>query len=417
MGKILKAEEITRNNITTFLQNATQDYSIFLKSAPTFVTYYSKNSFLSTYDKSFEAVTEIIGADSPIKFNEIKSFPLYAVQNASFGTDIGDFGISADVSSNATILPRTIVPAVDDYFTLFYNNELRVFQISDVEVDNYNNDKYYKISFFLSSSNILELQTQVSQKLHTDYSKIGKVERPFSEENVYNAYSNLEDIYDSLLKNYNDIYYDTDITFYVDAQEHFLKECRVYDIYLNHFIVENELNSSNSEYRSFNYVHKEILKDVVRSKYRKTIFYKMDSSAANLANNVTLNKVLISRDGNQKYSNTWRFRRNYYTVSLHDSSFVVDPITAALDPTEAITYNVIPDTLLDAITNNTLDYIGTPYEKIVINYFNGKYDTSTGLFELVDDLNVLEDYASNYYIIPLCLFIIKNRINKAVNNL
>ena len=199
MAKIVSTKDLTTNIVKTFLEVSTKDYSTFLQSAPIFVTYYSKDLLKSSYDTTFENVNEVIGADSPVIFNKVNDLPIYSTESASFTTEITDFGISGDVSSSFIMIPNTVTPNVDDIFTLFYDNIIKVFVVSNVEIDKYNNLNFYKVSFYLSSSSINDVENQVSKSFRVDFNNIGKSSKPLIEEDSYAIGIDLKVIYNGLL--------------------------------------------------------------------------------------------------------------------------------------------------------------------------------------------------------------------------
>lgn len=410
MGQILSASEIVKNNIETFLENNTKDYSLFLNSAPTFVTFFSKNIFQTTYDKAFEAVNEVVGAESPVKFNTVKELPIYSIQSTSFGTEITDFGIMAEIESSAIILPNTIKPEVDDFFSLFYNGIRKLFQVSNVEVDNYRNTTFYKISFFLSSSNMEDIELQSTKTLHIDYEKIGKVKNPYTEENKYNIYQDLKKIYDGILENFIFNFYDKDASCLVNPIDSTYYNTSVYvlDSNVNNFVLENKLLDYWNRFREFHYIHRDVTNNINRPSYRKTIFYHITAPVSALANNVASRQILLNPEKGLTYSNSWRFRKPYVNIINKENSYV--PGVAE----ELVTY--LPDDLFTHITTNNLTGVTNEYEKIIIKYFNNYYNSTQTYLEFIDDFNVLEDYPSNFYIIPLVLFIGKFYIDKISSN-
>lgn len=410
MGQILSAKEIVKNNIETFLENNTKDYSLFLNSAPTFVTFYSKNVFQTTFDKAFEAVNEIVGAESPVKFNTVKDLPVYAVQSSGFGTEITDFGIAAEIESSAIILPNTIKPEVDDFFSLFYNGTKKLFQISNVEVDNYRNTTYYKISFFLSSSNIADIELQSTKTLHIDYEKIGKVKNPYSEENKYNIYQDLKKIYDGLLENFLHNYYDKDAHCLVNPHESTVYSTSIFviDSNVNNFVLENKLLDYWNRFREFHYIHRDIINNIDRPLYRKTIFYNITEAVNTLDTKVTNRKIVLNPERGILYSNSWRLRKPYVSIKNKETTYTPN------SSEELMTY--IDATLYTKITTNNLVGVTNEYEKIIIKYFNNYYNSTDKYLEFIDDFNVLEDYPNNFYIIPLVLFIGKFYINQISTN-
>lgn len=409
MGQILSAHEITKNNIETYIKNSTVDYSKFLNSAPTFVLYYSKNSFETTYDNTFEAVNEVVGAESPVKFNKIKDFPLYSIQNSSFGTDITDFGISTDVSSSAIILPNTIKPEVDDFFTLFYDGNVRLYRVSNIEVDSYRSTTYYKITFYLSSSSINDIDLQTEKTLHVDYENIGKSKNPFTEENKYDIYQDLKKIFDGLLENFLYNYYDDKSHSLVNKyfSTIYTTDLFVMDTNVNYFINENKLNSFFNKFREFNYIHRDLLNKIERPLYRKTIYYNLNEPVNTLSSKVLANKIKLVPERGLLYSNSWRLRKTYVNTETKLNTYI------PLSNEDVIEY--LSNTLLTKISSNDITGINK-YEEIIVKYYNNYYNSTTRYLEFIDDFNYLEDYESNYYVLPLVLYIGKHFIELLSSN-
>ena len=409
MGQILSANLIVKNNVNKFIENSTKDYAIYLNSAPTFATYYSKNLFYSTHDRAFEASNEIVGVESPIKFNTVKDFPLYSIQNASFSTDITDFGISGSVESGAIILPDTIKPMVDDCFTLFYNNVLRLYQVSNVEVDNYNNKTFYKISFFLSSFSLNDIEAQVNKTYHVDYKLIGKQEAPFTEEDKYNIYKDLETMHDVLLDEYINNFYDKNLhcLTFVKLSVLNMVSFSLSDASLNYFVNENSLLTYYNKFRQFNYITRDLLSEVRRSEYRKTMYYSMNMDPTELAANNLYKQIIVVPEAGVIHSNSWRLRTRYSSAV-----YKLDAYTPLLSETVYIPFS---NDLLTRITANNIVGETNPYHSIIIKYFNSFYSSNASYSALIDDVNNMEDYDDNYYIIPVVLYILK-KIIKQINS-
>ena len=73
MGKFIQEKNVEQKVLNNYFDNyldTTDRYSKWLQGSPTFVTYYSINLENSTQDRGLNNVTEIVGGESPIKYNK-----------------------------------------------------------------------------------------------------------------------------------------------------------------------------------------------------------------------------------------------------------------------------------------------------------------------------------------------------------
>ena len=73
MGDISRPieREAIEKNIKEFLKQSTYKYAFINSKTPIYVTYYSSDYLNSTGDINLGGVNEIIGNNSPLKFNKI----------------------------------------------------------------------------------------------------------------------------------------------------------------------------------------------------------------------------------------------------------------------------------------------------------------------------------------------------------
>ena len=100
----------------TFLNNKLGQYSKYLDTTPTFVTYYAINQARSRADAGSGMVYELINDQSPIRYNKITDFPVYKmsqlIPNGVF--DDGNYNVELEIS-DITVLPNTVRPRGDDF--------------------------------------------------------------------------------------------------------------------------------------------------------------------------------------------------------------------------------------------------------------------------------------------------------------
>ena len=142
MGRLVREEEIIKKNVQSYLEQTTSELTKYLEGNPTFVTFYTKNTLASTQDVGLESVQELVGSESPIKYNKIENFTLYGLDTLTVDMDNTDFGIDSNVEGDAVIIPNTIKPLTDDYFIINYNGNDFLFKVSRVTVDKINGKKF-----------------------------------------------------------------------------------------------------------------------------------------------------------------------------------------------------------------------------------------------------------------------------------
>jgi hypothetical protein len=399
MGRILPNTRVTDDNVRHYIEQATKDYSTFLNSAPTFCTYFSKDHLKSTYDRSLENIHEAVGADSPVVFNQIDNLPIYEIENASFGTEITDFGVTGNVTSSAIVLPDTVIPSTDDVFVIEYQTDRKVFIVTDVEQDNYNNSKYYKIIFQLSSFNIEDVKKQVDEEYTVDYNLIGKVSDPIVRHSDFELYLTLEAAYDELLSGYNERFYSKDIGLYVDSESDYLRR-PVIDRLLNYFVMTNRLNEPYKAYRNFLYVDHSVLEGVRVSEFNKS-FYRVVSAYQEPVTDRLLKfsnrRCVLTRCETSRYSQDWFSQTDHYRLEAIADSVTPSPIDEVISP--------FPEELIASVQHNTPDSLPC-LQRLIVRYVNNYY-TKDNLYKLPAELETFEEGNNDYHLIPIVLYIIQ----------
>ena len=176
MAKFIEEKEIINNHISSYVDRIT-DFSKYLSGSPTFTTYYNKDMLASTADIGLNQVHEIVGMESPIRYNKINNFPIYNITalDVDTSTDDDDKGTDTDISGDGIVLPDCgITPLIDDCFVMSYDTRKLVFRVIDVQISSIADKVLYKISYTFTrwDLSILE-QNQISKEYETRFSNIG----------------------------------------------------------------------------------------------------------------------------------------------------------------------------------------------------------------------------------------------------
>ena len=210
MARFLSQPEFLQDNINILSQRTQTLYSVFLEQKPTFVTYYHVNKILSTTDKGMKNVEALNGARSPIKYNKILDFPIYGIENIVLQLDEDEHGLDTDYDGEGIILPNTIHPTGDDYFTINYLEKKYTFRVTRWQYDTIKSNSYYKIEFTIRAVDPdiqNDIENQVVRTYNCIFNNIGTDDKCIIGSDITLDLNLLGELIDTLRKSYLDLFY------------------------------------------------------------------------------------------------------------------------------------------------------------------------------------------------------------------
>ena len=288
MAKIISAEKSPFMNKAAeiYSKQKTSQFSKYLQKNPVFVTYYAINQQLSRADTGTGSVKEQIGTSSPIRYNEIKEFPVYNLSDMKpdiQNDETEGLDINMDLSG-IVILPNTITPCPDDFLYvkmpgMSYGVLLRV---TEFEFNSIQSNDYYTINCELRatdtksgySQTYIQLQKQVVEKYSCIFENIGTEDKCLIQDTeLAKANSTLELI--NLLKDsFYDTYYDRDIgTFVYRDFSSGVNPIYYYDLYLIKFIIDSKIYDDVSGERCVALSLDDVLPINFGNLYRRSLWY------------------------------------------------------------------------------------------------------------------------------------------------
>lgn len=288
MAKIISAEKSPFMNKAAeiYSKQKTSQFSKYLQKNPVFVTYYAINQQLSRADTGTGSVKEQIGTSSPIRYNEIKEFPVYNLSDMKpdiQNDETEGLDINMDLSG-IVILPNTITPCPDDFLYvkmpgMSYGVLLRV---TEFEFNSIQSNDYYTINCELRatdtksgySQTYIQLQKQVVEKYSCIFENIGTEDKCLIQDTeLAKANSTLELI--NLLKDsFYDTYYDRDIgTFVYRDFSSGVNPIYYYDLYLIKFIIDSKIYDDVSGERCVTLSLDDVLPINFGNLYRRSLWY------------------------------------------------------------------------------------------------------------------------------------------------
>jgi len=254
VGKLVSKKEIIEENIQQFVERSSSNYSTLLESTPVFGIYYHQDNVFSTNDLGLENIEENIGRDSPLKFNKIENFPFYGIDSLSLNIERGDIGLNTSIESEVTILPNTIKPYPNDYFTLYSLGDKYLFKITECFEDMIKSKPFYKLTFRLSKVVELDsdhIENQVIEKYRVIPENIGTKNNCIIKLSTYQTLDYMNKLKEKLTKFFMRNFYNKEFNIILLHMNSL--DMDFYNKYLNKFIIDNDLFKSTSNNFYSNY--------------------------------------------------------------------------------------------------------------------------------------------------------------------
>jgi hypothetical protein len=165
MARVTSAKDLLIRNAEDYLKKSTSDWAALFQGTPVFVTYFSKDRMKSTEDQTLDAVMETVGNESPTRYNEIKSFMMWGLEEVQTSIETNELqSPSTTYEGTAVILPDTIRPLPDDYFMMQYGQTSWMFRVVEIQNDRIHGEKYWKLTYQLARISPAQIQSQVHEE-------------------------------------------------------------------------------------------------------------------------------------------------------------------------------------------------------------------------------------------------------------
>lgn len=249
-------------------------YYLWANKSPTIVDYYNINLKASTLDEGSLVEYNDYGEDSPIKYNLVKDFVLYGIDQIQTALNNDEYGLQADtISGEAYILPNTIKPCSGDYFRINYMKEKLLFSVIEVSFDTMDNgNNMYKITYELSPDPKVELDRCIFDTYKFIVQNIGTDFNCIIKDTIMDQIDILDNTVEALKEYFVTLFYNERVqTFIFSFLEH-----NFYDPYMIEFIIRN--NIINYDGSDFVYIgHQTQLKPMFPINYKRTLFYALET--------------------------------------------------------------------------------------------------------------------------------------------
>jgi len=253
MAKIISTQSlkgVVEANIHAFAERVTGRHALLFKSAPSFVTYYSRDLAGSRSDANLGGAIEPIGVESPVRYHRIREFPIFGLSDADLSRAYDEVqGVTTNpVEGETFLLPGTIEPYENDYFAAEYLSTPLLFRVKEVQPERIEGKSFFRVTYFLDTSRDEEdILPQVTGKMLFELRNFGTEYRAVTEEEAAVLLRELSQLEQALRDKYWTAFYDQ-LTGTLLLGSHGIGQA-VHDRYVEAFLRRNEL-FRNDAYRS-----------------------------------------------------------------------------------------------------------------------------------------------------------------------
>ena len=406
MGFKFDEKVLINNNIFKYEDKLNSQYTRFLETTPTYVTYYNINSIESTVDLGFSNVDKILGPSSPLKYSEVKNLPVYGMEAIQINVDEAEEGLTGSYDNGELIiLPDTIKPYPDDFFILEHKGHELLFRVTGVDYDTIKSNNFYKITFtikYVTAEESLKILNQVTNKYTCIVDNIGTEDKCIIEDEVYILLQRLQSLYADISERYKLFYYRKKYNAFLFVEEK--NKYGIYDRYINMFIQKHGLLYDHETHRTI-YLNNEDDTCCYLLEYDSSLYRAYESRKPK---RIPFVKFSINEIGNM-WSVFKYYRSRVKSVRFKNGTieYLPEPLLNAMRTGE-IPNNVSSENIdYDDTTDNSF-YVLDEADNIMVKYLHDKIDNIYSInFDNLEEFSYFQPTWNNMIKVPLLLYALK----------
>lgn len=287
MGYIHQSNEII-TNVSKELNNILDSpMTQFLQlGTPVLMEYYNCNSMNSTTLNGLDTIDDILGKNSPIRFNKVINLPVYGplrnfLINLTENDGLFDMGMELD---DLTLLPGTIVPTPYDHMVYRFSDNgtkrVVVFRVTEIKKTSIKSHYFEQFAAKLhdidSYGEIEYLEKQTSKTFIAKLDNIGTNEKCILEEEQYQYSTRIDKIINKLIEEYVDMFYSkkySSLIFRGELEQGYIS----YDPWLTHFCITNKIFTKRPDDGEYTVLANLDRDDDYKKKYNCTFYHALET--------------------------------------------------------------------------------------------------------------------------------------------
>lgn len=394
MGRLVNEQNIIEKNIGAHIERSASEYTRYLESTPTFITYYQRDSLGSTMDKGLDNVEKYVGGFSPIKFRKIENFPLYGIENLNLNLSREEAGLTTSYEGEGVIIPNTIRPYAEDFFTISYIGEIYLFKLTNITNDAIKSKPFYRIEFSLFKKLETEeaIEEQIDGEFTVIFNNIGTEEKAVIKKSDFLTLDYANKLYSKIRERFLKYFYDPKI----NVIRYDFGDIVLYNRFLNHFVSENKLLSGDYEYMGAIYFSDDEPVEVqFYEAYRTTIYHALENQNPE----EMIGQYVFPMRINAKHTAYAHFGMKYHSVN-----FVEENLDGTIEFFPQAFYGRLK-------IDNPFTGDEFAIENMVIDHVYGRLEITP---DLLDKINKYPFYPNmySYVFLPIIMYILKDLQNK-----
>mgnify|MGYP003571241841 CR=1 FL=1 len=413
MGYLQNSNTLVKNSMNELdkILQSGSSISITGLGEPVLVTWINVNDRKSTATSGLESVDELLGENSPFRYNRVENLPVYGVTKEiqSLEMQLDDFDI-ADMNweIEPVIPPNTVIPNTYDYMIYkFDSGRSVVFRVNNVQISTARSNGFYKVPMHLvdidSSEYETKIEKQVVDELIVDLDRVGTNERCIIKTSTFGEIKSLEKIIIQTMSDYVDTFFDRKYNSFIFRGFNDGKFI-IYDPYLTKFIINHDL---------LNY-YSEILQPIVieqretfRADYNKTVFRALEMRDLNRIKPLLYEVATFD----QKRTNPFYYwgEEVVYQIKTYEDKDVRYPKNNYMDFNWLYNMRTVEESPVVSMIENT-----------IIRYFKKndfeKFLSETDIEELRKVIQEPEYSETFFYLVPIVLYILTQYMNHLINS-
>ena len=398
LSTLINEERFIEGNISKYEERLNSPIRRFTDKTFTPVKYWHINGNTSTVDKGYGDIADILGKDSPLKYQIIQNLPLYGLEAILLQIGNEEQGLDTSYESEAIIMANTLVPLQNDFFMIRHLKEGFIFRVTSVEYDTIVSAGCYKIAFQLEYIDP-GMEDQLNSQTDGDFTcileNIGTQERSIITTTEFNKVQEIDKVYDEICNIYMTFYYNKRYNCFLGD---FLNGRKLYDPLQTVFIMKHGIFRKKNQIDSL-YMTEQFSDPRRKIKYHNSIYHFMET---------------------RRLENLSRF--DYVTfpgVNNHQTAFyrwldkyvdVLD-IQKPLDPMGTNVYHILSEEYVNCVKLN--DIAPTRVGDLIQRYIRKEELTIDDIkLDITEDLlDVGDANLELFFLIPILLYVIKQVVS------
>lgn len=388
MGFLLDEKKMMNETAFIHEERMGSQYARFLDKSPTYSTYYHINNIESTADNGFQSVERVLGGNSPIRFNEVKNFPIYGVEQILLNLSDELQGMDSSYEGEAVILPNTVKPLPNDMFTIDYLDQNYLFMVTEIAYDTIKSNNFYKITFTVKSldgDDVENIKRQCSDKFTAVVSNVGTKEKCIVRDDDFQLLLELDDIYRQIAERYKMMFFNSKYNSFLYTNSIGKK---VYDKYLTQFINQYQLFTEKKDFNTLHFVIEDKEQQFLLN-YHDSIYRAVELQKKNLVK-------------------PFKYTEGFVGSPMSIFSFYRDATVRSVlfEPYSMLEY--IPSAIVENLNSETPEFLDMKHQ-LIHEFFNDSIKTvyDISLDDLRDYFTYMGFDKDTFTLIPIVLYILR----------